>query len=108
MTWCCSTGRTPIRSRRWSTCHLFPHLKPGGWLVLDDLQIPSVHELFRFLRQEPTVGLDEIAGRTAFFRKTAQVQPEGPDGWWLQGINRRLVWRYSWRDRVRRLLGRHR
>src|SRR6185437_2459303 len=30
--------------------YLFPRLRMGGWLVLDDIQIPSVHELFRFLR----------------------------------------------------------
>jgi hypothetical protein len=86
--------------------HLFPHLKPGGWLVLDDLQIPSVHDLYQFLRRESTVRLDEVVGRTAFFRKTEHASAMGPDGWWLQGINRRLVWRYSWRDRLRRLIRR--
>jgi hypothetical protein len=76
--------------------------------VLDDLQIPSVHELFKFVKSSGEVVLEEVVGRTAFFRRT---QPggngaSGPDGWWLQNMNRSLVWRYSWRDWLRKLLRR--
>jgi hypothetical protein len=85
--------------------YLFPRLRVGGWLVLDDVQIPSVHELVRFLRGEKAVALEEIVVRTAFFRKTQEGQA-GPDGWERQGMNRRPVLRYSWRDRLRRVLGR--
>ena len=89
--------------------YLFPHLKSGGWLVIDDIQIPSVHELFRFLKMEEYVEFEETVVRTAFFRKkSAEIGPAmGPDGWWLQGINRHLVWRYSWRDRVRKAFDRN-
>ena len=31
--------------------YLFPRIKLGGWLVIDDIQIPSVYELFRFLKK---------------------------------------------------------
>jgi precorrin-6B methylase 2 len=85
--------------------HLFPHLRPGGWLVIDDIQIPSVYELFRFLRKESSVVLEEVAVRTAFFRRLNRAA-YGPDGWDLQGMNRRTILRYSWRDRLRRLVGR--
>jgi precorrin-6B methylase 2 len=85
--------------------YLFPHIRQGGWLVLDDLQIPSVYELFGFLRKEPSVALEEVAVRTAFFRRTGAVEA-GPDGWPLQGMNRRTIWRYSWRDRLRVLVRR--
>lgn len=85
---------------------LFPHLDTGGWLVIDDLQIPSVHELFRFLRSSGEVELEEVVGRTAFFRRQEIHSPaaSNPDGWWLQKMNRPLVWRYCWRDRLRKLL----
>lgn len=83
--------------------YLYPHLKVGGWLVLDDLQIRSVFELFEFLKHEPEVALEEVVVRTAFFRRTG-VEQRGPDGWQLQGINRSPVWRYSWRDRLRDLI----
>jgi hypothetical protein len=85
--------------------YLFPRLRVAGWLVLDDIQIPSVYELFRFLRMEKAVELEEVAVRTAFFRKT-QEGAAGPDGWERQGMNRRPVLRYSWRDQLRRLIGR--
>jgi hypothetical protein len=61
--------------------------------------------MFLFLRQEPSVTLEEVVVRTAFFRRTAAIDL-GPDGWELQGINRRTVFRYSWRDQLRKLLGR--
>src|SRR6185295_10038626 len=43
--------------------YLFPHLRVGGWLVLDDIQIPSVYELFRFLEKESSVALEEVVVR---------------------------------------------
>jgi precorrin-6B methylase 2 len=84
--------------------YLFPHIKLGGWLVLDDIQIPSVYELFHFLKRESAVVLEEVAVRTAFFRRIKGIE-SGPDGWALQGINRHTIWRYSWRDRLRHMLG---
>ncbi len=72
---------------------------------MDDLQIRSVYELFEFLRQEPEWVLEEVAVRTAFFRRL-RVAQRGPDGWEFQGMNRSTIWRYSWRDKLRRLIGR--
>ena len=83
--------------------YLFPQIKEGGWMVLDDVQIPSVHELVRYLRLESSVVLEEVAVRTAFFRKVRE-QDIGPDGWQHQGMNRHSILRYSWRDRLRRLI----
>ena len=82
--------------------YLFPHVRAGGWIVLDDLQIPSVYELFRFLRMEPAVALEEVTIRTAFFRKISECE-RGPDGWERQRLNRHSIMRYSWRNRLRRL-----
>ena len=87
--------------------YLFPQVRVGGWVVLDDIQIPSVHELFRFLCKEPSIVLEEVAIRTAFFRKIRECDL-GPDGWQRQGINGRSILRYSWRDRLRRLIRRDR
>jgi precorrin-6B methylase 2 len=82
--------------------YLFPRIRLGGWLVVDDIQIPSVHELFHFLGKESSVVLEEVAVRTAFFRRIGAIE-EGPDGWTSQGMNRHAILRYSWRDRLRRL-----
>jgi Methyltransferase domain len=83
--------------------YLFPQVRAGGWMVLDDLQIPSVYELARFLRKESSMVLEEVAVRTAFFRKLRESDL-GPDGWQHQGMNRRGILRYSWRDRLRRII----
>jgi hypothetical protein len=48
--------------------------------------------------------LEEVAVRTAFFRGASAVE-RGPDGWASQRMNRHTILRYSWRDRLRRLLG---
>ena len=80
-----------------------PVVRAGGWLVLDDIQIPSVYELTRFLRKESSMVLEEVAVRTAFFRKTRECDL-GPDGWQHQGMNGRKILRYSWRDRLRNLV----
>ncbi|MGO4883224.1 MAG: class I SAM-dependent methyltransferase [Bryobacteraceae bacterium] len=85
--------------------YLLPGIRVGGWLVIDDIQIPSVYEIFRFLRKDDALVLEEVAVRTAFFRRTHLVE-RGPDGWELQGMNRHTVLRYSWRDRLRTLLKR--
>ena len=85
--------------------YLFPRVRLGGWLVIDDIQIPSVHELFRFLGKESSVALEEVIVRTAFFRRVSAPE-HSPDGWLQQAMNRHTILRYSWRDRLRRLLGR--
>lgn len=81
--------------------YLFPQIREGGWIVLDDVQIPSVHELVQFLRKESSMVLEEVVVRTAFFRKVQECD-FGPDGWQHQGMNRRGILRYSWRERLRR------
>jgi hypothetical protein len=83
--------------------YLFPQMRVGGWIVLDDIQIPSVHELFRFLKLESSVVLEEVIVRTAFFRKLQECEA-GPDDWQWQGLNARSVLRYSWRDRIRKII----
>jgi precorrin-6B methylase 2 len=82
---------------------LFPHLKAGGWIVIDDIQIPTVYELFRFLKRDPEVVLEEVVVRTAFFRRVS-ILDNGPDGWQLQPINRHTILHYSWRDQLRKML----
>jgi predicted O-methyltransferase YrrM len=71
---------------------LYPHLAAGALLVLDDIHIRAVNDLFRFLRDDPMFTLVEVVRRTAFFHRTdaPTFDPLG-DGWWTQRYNRR-VW----------------
>ena len=70
---------------------LYPHLVPGALLVLDDVHIRAVNDLFRFLRADPMFALIEVVRTTAFFRRTsAPTFDPLADGWWLQRYNLRV------------------
>ena len=69
---------------------IYPHLKAGAILALDDVNIPTIHNLFRFLSEEI---MFEFIGRTqnlALFRRTSAptFDPLG-DSWFAQEYNRR-------------------
>jgi len=69
---------------------LAPHLETDGLLVVDDLHLRSVNDLFRFLRADAMFRLLEVAKTTAFFRRTEAPAPDpSADGWWLQRYNQR-------------------
>ncbi len=68
---------------------LYPHIRAGGVLVVDDVQIRSVGDLYRFLRADDMWSLDRRIDNTAFFIRTnaPAIDPRS-DSWWLQGYNR--------------------
>lgn len=69
---------------------LYPHLEPGGLLVVDDIHIPTIRQLFDFLREDAMFTLVETVGKTAFFERTsAETFSPVEDGWWLQQYNTR-------------------
>jgi hypothetical protein len=70
--------------------HLYPHLSSGGLLIVDDIHIPTIRNMFRFLREDAMFTLVEVAGHTAFFRRT-NVKTFDPlfGNWFEQGYNAR-------------------
>jgi len=69
---------------------LYPHIEPGGLLIVDDIHIPTIRNLFDFLREDEMWKLLETVGKTAFFeRTTAKTLSPFGDGWWLQKYNTR-------------------
>lgn len=67
---------------------LYRHIREGGWLIVDDIHIPTIHRLFTFLCEEPMFELVEIVQCTAFFRRTAApLFDPYCDGWYLQPFN---------------------
>jgi hypothetical protein len=70
--------------------YLYPHLDTGALLILDDVHIPTITNLFDFLSVDDMFELQEVVEATAFFRRTAHptFSPIG-DGWWLQRYNQR-------------------
>ena len=88
---------------------IYPHLKPGALIIVDDIDIPSVFGLFDFLRDDEMFELIDVVHQTAFFQRTvAPTFNALGDGWWLQRYNRKrhpirdsaIV--LSWKDRVKR------
>jgi hypothetical protein len=71
-------------------------------LVLDDIQIRSIHHLFKFLCRDAMFQLDEVAHTTAFFTRTdaPTFDPLG-DGWWKQGYNANPLFRYIWKEKLK-------
>lgn len=69
--------------------YLYQHLETGALLVIDDIQIPTIHNLFEFLRKDAMFVLDEVVDTTAFFTRTDAPMfcPTG-DSWWEQEFNK--------------------
>lgn len=96
--------------------HLYPHLAPGGLLIVDDIHIPMIRSMFRFLREDGMFRLVEVAANTAFFRRTSAPTFDRLHGdWFVQGYNARhfpLVERLKqrippgMRQRIKAVLGR--
>lgn len=84
---------------------LYPHLEAGALLILDDIHIPTVQNLFQFLRRDAMFQLDNIVQTTAFFTRTdaPAFDPLG-DGWWRQNYNAKPLLRYTWKDRIKTFL----
>jgi len=69
--------------------HFYPHIAEGGLLILDDIHIPTIHNLFRFLKEEQMFDYKGVIGTTAFFvRNDAPLFAPYEDGWWLQNYNK--------------------
>jgi hypothetical protein len=71
--------------------YLYPHLERDALLILDDIHIPTITNLFEFLSADEMFDLQEVVETTAFFRRTSAARfPPFEDGWWTQGYNRRV------------------
>ncbi len=68
--------------------YVYPHLRPGGLLVIDDIHIPTIHRLHTFLREDSMFELVRVEMTTAFFTRTSEPTffPLG-DGWEHQRFN---------------------
>ena len=72
--------------------YIYPHIEPGGILVVDDIHIPSIGRMLDILKLDAMWRLEEIVGHTAFLLRTDAPTfcPTG-DGWYRQGYNASIV-----------------
>jgi len=69
--------------------YFYPQLAPGGVLIIDDIQIPSIGRMLDIVRADPMFEFLELVGTTAFLGRTdAPAIDPCSDSWWLQGYNR--------------------
>ena len=69
--------------------YFYPQLAPGGLLIIDDIQIPSIGRMLDIVRADPMFEFIELVGTTAFLGRTdAPAIDPCSDSWWLQGYNR--------------------
>ena len=67
---------------------VYPHLAEGAILIVDDIHIPTVFNMFSILREDAMYRLAEVVHTTAFFVRTAAPLFDPlADGWWLQTYN---------------------
>jgi hypothetical protein len=70
--------------------YVYPHLRSGALLIVDDIHIPTIHRLHQFLSEDAMFDLVHVERTTAFFRRTeAPVFSPLGDGWELQTYNQR-------------------
>lgn len=76
--------------------YFYPHIRPGGILILDDVHISTIGRLGDFIAEDQMFEFVELVSTTAVFRRTdaPTFDPHG-DGWWLQDFNRRRIQRGS-------------
>jgi hypothetical protein len=76
--------------------HIYPNLRRGALLIIDDLHIPTIHRLYEFLREDEMFSRLAEVGTTGFLRRTDKPTLPSPleggwehlDGWWKQNFNK--------------------
>lgn len=70
--------------------YFYPWLRQGGILVIDDVHIPTIGNLYDFLREDEMWAHLGDVETTAFFQRTeAPTHPPHGDDWPMQRYNRR-------------------
>lgn len=69
---------------------IYPHLKTGALLVIDDVQLPTIANMYATLKADRMYEALGVVDSTAFLRRTdaPTLDPYG-EGWWEQGYNAR-------------------
>jgi hypothetical protein len=72
--------------------YIYPHLKTDALLIVDDIHIPSIFNMFEFISADEMFELLQIVGNTAFFRRTESPTREPlRDHWTRQRYNQTIL-----------------
>lgn len=72
--------------------YIYPLLQENALLIIDDIDIPTVYNMYQFIKADDMFDLIEVIDKTAFFYRTncPTFSPIG-DGWWLQKYNQEKI-----------------
>ena len=69
--------------------YIYPNLDVNALLIVDDIHIPTIHNMYEFIKADEMFDLLEVFKHTAFFRRTdSKTFPPTIDGWWMQNYNK--------------------
>ena len=85
--------------------YFYQNIVEGGLLLIDDIQIPTIHRMFEIVKAGDMFQLLTVVDNMAFFRRTdcPLINP-CRDDWWLQGYNRSHVERIQKLKRISKLI----
>jgi hypothetical protein len=70
--------------------YIYPHLDEGALLIIDDIDIPTINNLYGVIAADRMFRPLSLVGKTAFFERTSAPTFDPFTGWWLeQGYNKR-------------------
>jgi predicted O-methyltransferase YrrM len=69
--------------------YIYPNLRPGALLIIDDLHIATIHRLYEFIREDEMFSRVDEVGTTGFLRRTDKPTfPPLGDSWNEQSFNK--------------------
>jgi hypothetical protein len=70
--------------------YIYPHLAAGALLIIDDIDIPTINNMYQVLRADRMYKEIELVGKTAFLERTSTPLFDPIAGWWkMQDYNSR-------------------
>ncbi len=71
---------------------VYPHIRVGGILMVDDIHIPTIRRMYEILRADAMWEELTVSGNLAILRRTDVPGIDAEeDGWWKQGYNHPLI-----------------
>lgn len=85
--------------------YIYPHLETDALLIIDNINIPTINNLFNFLKEDEMFRLLEVIDTAAFFRRTDKpIFPPTGNGWEFQNYNKKRFPIKQYRYKFTRLL----
>jgi hypothetical protein len=83
----------------------YPNIEKNGLLLIDDIQIPTIRNMFKILKADDMWKLLDVIDDFAIFQRTeAPLIDPYSDSWWLQGYNLSLVKQNKMKEKMKHFI----